>query len=38
VDLSDVPNLAGPMDIGAYEIQSDACSASDTIFCTGFEH
>lgn len=39
VDLDDVPNAYGPMDLGAYEIatQSGACSAADTIFCDGFE-
>jgi len=37
VDLPDVVNLFGSMDLGAYEIQGDACGASDTIFCNGFE-
>jgi hypothetical protein len=37
LDLPDVPNTYGPMDLGAYEVQSDACTASDTIFCNGFD-
>lgn len=40
LDLFDVPNAWGPMDVGAYEIQTQAqgaCSAADTIFCTGFD-
>lgn len=39
VDLDDVPNVYGPMDLGAYEIsaQAEACSAADTIFCDGFD-
>jgi hypothetical protein len=39
VDLVDMPNVYGPMDVGAYEIatQADRCSAADTIFCDGFE-
>ena len=38
VDLSAVVNLYGSMDLGAYELQSvPACSAADTIFCSGFE-
>jgi hypothetical protein len=40
VDLSDIANNFGPMDLGAYEIQSDGsptCIVSDTIFCNGFE-
>lgn len=38
VDLPDVFNGYGPMDLGAYEIQRVfACGASDTIFCDGFE-
>lgn len=36
VDLPDVPNEYGPMDLGAYEIQL-ACAQADTIFCDGFE-
>ncbi|MEP6483937.1 MAG: hypothetical protein ABJB01_05765 [Rudaea sp.] len=34
-DLLDVPNVFGPRDLGAYELQR-ACGASDTIFCSGF--
>jgi hypothetical protein len=41
VDLADVVDRWGPMDVGAYEIQTQAvggaCSASDTIFCSGFD-
>lgn len=40
VDLTDVPNVFGPMDLGPYEIQTQAsgpCSAADTIFCNGFD-
>ncbi len=40
VDLPTIPNNFGPMDIGAYELQSDGsitCIVSDTIFCNGFE-
>lgn len=36
VDLPDVPNVYGPMDLGAYEIQL-SCSQADTIFCDGFD-
>ena len=36
VDLPDVPNQYGPMDLGAYEIQL-SCAQADTIFCNGFE-
>lgn len=36
VDLADMPNAFGPMDLGAYEAQL-ACAISDTIFCNGFE-
>jgi len=36
VDLPDVPNNFGPMDLGAYEIQP-ACSSTDTVFCNGFD-
>jgi hypothetical protein len=39
IDLASVPNLGGPRDLGAYELQSAilACGANDTIFCDGFE-
>jgi hypothetical protein len=40
VDLTDVPNVFGPMDLGPYEIQTQAtgaCSAADTIFCNGYD-
>jgi hypothetical protein len=38
VDLSSVTNIHGPIDLGAYELQTiDVCLASDTIFCNGFE-
>jgi hypothetical protein len=38
VDLQSVPDNFGPMDLGAYELQSAfACGAGDTIFCNGFE-
>jgi hypothetical protein len=38
VDLPSIPNGAGTIDLGAYELQSiSACLASDTIFCNGFE-
>lgn len=41
LDLLDRPNVFGPTDLGAYEIQTqmapNACAASDTIFCNGFE-
>ena len=38
VDLPSLPNNFGPMDLGAYELQSaPPCIASDTIFCNGFE-
>jgi hypothetical protein len=36
VNLPGVPDVYGPMDLGAYEIQS-ACANSDTIFCDGFD-
>jgi len=36
VDLADVPNQFGPMDLGAYEIQP-RCSNADTVFCDGFD-
>lgn len=39
VDLNAVANVFGPMDLGAYELQTaSACLASDTIFCNGFEN
>jgi hypothetical protein len=39
VDLIDIPNAFGPMDLGAYEIQNQivACAVGDTIFCDGFD-
>lgn len=38
VDLNLAIDLFGPMDIGAYELQTaPACIAGDTIFCNGFE-
>jgi len=40
VDLGDVPNQFGPVDVGAYEIQTQlpgACAVADTIFCNGFD-
>ena len=39
LDLIDVPNQWGPMDVGAYEIQTQGvgCSVADTIFCNGFD-
>jgi hypothetical protein len=38
VDLQSIPDNFGPMDLGAYELQSAfACGAGDTIFCNGFE-
>src|SRR5262249_9537728 len=38
VDLPDVPNRYGPMDLGAYEVQTDdACANPDTVFCDGFD-
>jgi hypothetical protein len=36
VDLPDIPNQFGPMDLGAYEIQL-SCAQADTIFCDGFD-
>jgi predicted outer membrane repeat protein len=36
VDLPDMPNAFGPMDLGAYEVQL-ACAGNDTIFCNGFD-
>ena len=40
VDLPNVANNFGPMDLGAYEIQLStvlACANADTIFCDGFD-
>jgi hypothetical protein len=41
VDLTDIADNFGPLDLGAYEIQTQlppsACTVSDTIFCNGFE-
>ena len=38
VDLPDVPNAFGPLDLGAYEIQLGlGCAQPDTVFCDGFE-
>jgi hypothetical protein len=40
VDLADVADEYGSLDLGAYEIQSDAglgCAVADTIYCNGFE-
>lgn len=40
VDLPNVANNFGAMDLGAYEIQLTAvlsCAVADTIFCNGFE-
>lgn len=40
VDLPDVADQFGPLDLGAYEIQIDApfgCAVADTIYCNGFE-
>jgi hypothetical protein len=40
LDLFDVPDQWGPLDVGAYEIQTQAsgpCSAPDTIYCNGFD-
>jgi len=36
VDLVNVPDQYGPMDLGAYEIQP-ACSSADMVFCDGFD-
>jgi hypothetical protein len=36
VDLPDIANKFGGMDLGAYEIQA-GCEVTDTIFCDGFE-
>jgi len=39
VDLADIANVFGPVDLGAYEIQTQltGCQRADTIFCNGFE-
>lgn len=41
VDLADIPNGDGWLDVGAFEIQDQlpplGCSTSDTIFCYGFD-
>jgi len=40
VDLFDIPDRWGTLDVGAYEIQTQlpgSCSAADTVFCNGFE-
>jgi len=41
VDLTDIPDDYGPMDLGPYEIQTQlppmSCTVADTIFCNGFE-
>jgi len=41
VDLADIPNDFGPLDLGAYEIQTQlpppGCAVADTIYCNGFE-
>ena len=40
LDLTDVVNQWGPLDVGAYEIQAGkiiGCSVADTIFCDGFD-
>lgn len=41
IDLADIANDFGPMDVGAYEIQTAlppiACFTGDTIFCDSFE-
>ena len=40
VDLLDIPDGWGTMDVGAYEIQSQVqlgCAVADTIFCNGFD-
>jgi hypothetical protein len=35
VDLGNVVNINGPLDLGAYEVQT--CAVADTVFCSGFE-
>jgi len=40
VDQLGIPDQWGPMDVGAYEIQSQiqfGCAVADTIFCYGFD-
>jgi hypothetical protein len=39
VDLIDLPNGPGPLDLGAYEIQDQiaSCAVADTVFCDGFD-
>ena len=38
IDLLQIDNVQGPRDLGAYELQFiPACSATDEIFCAGFE-
>ena len=38
VDLPQIGNVDGPLDLGAYELQSiPACAAPDTLFCNGFD-
>jgi predicted outer membrane repeat protein len=40
VDLGDIPNVSGPRDLGAYEIQDQlpgSCYIGDTIYCNGFD-
>ena len=40
LDLTDIVNQWGPLDVGAYEIQAGkivGCSVADTIFCYGFD-
>jgi hypothetical protein len=38
VDLPDVPNNAGPLDLGPYEHALDlGCAGNDTIYCNGFD-
>jgi len=37
VHLPQMGNIDGPLDLGAYELQSiAACAAPDTVFCNGF--
>jgi hypothetical protein len=40
VDLPSAANIFGTQDLGAYESQNRfvECGATDTIFCTGFDH
>ncbi|HJT98402.1 MAG TPA: hypothetical protein VJ696_08815 [Rhodanobacteraceae bacterium] len=39
IDLIDIGNMFGPMDVGAYEIQTQitSCAVADTVFCDGFD-